>query len=67
MDEADGRPGHVALQSGHLDAPVDAPNLSLCPPSFIPQNCHRERHEVESMDLLFAVAHLKLAPHRRTK
>ena len=32
MDEVDGRPGHVALQSGHLDAPMDVPNLSLCRP-----------------------------------
>src|ERR1035437_4109332 len=30
MDEVDGRPGHVALQSGHLDAPQDVPTLSLC-------------------------------------
>jgi hypothetical protein len=30
MDEVDGRPGHVALQSGHLDAPQDVSNLSLC-------------------------------------
>ena len=29
MDEVDGRPGHVALQFGHLDAPKDAPALSL--------------------------------------
>ena len=29
MDEVDGRPGHVALQSGHLDAPQDARNASL--------------------------------------
>jgi len=29
MDEADGRPGPVALQSGHLDAPKDAPKHSL--------------------------------------
>jgi hypothetical protein len=29
MDEADGRPGHVALQFGHLDAFDDAPALSL--------------------------------------
>ena len=27
MDEADGRPGHVALQSGHLDALMDAPSI----------------------------------------
>ena len=29
MDEVDGRPGHVALQSGHLDAPRDVPMVSL--------------------------------------
>jgi hypothetical protein len=29
MDEVDGRPGHVALQFGHLDAPQDAPAPSL--------------------------------------
>jgi hypothetical protein len=29
MDEVDGRPGHVALQFGHLDALKDAPMLSL--------------------------------------
>jgi hypothetical protein len=29
MDEVDGRPGHVALQSGHLDALMDAPKFSL--------------------------------------
>jgi hypothetical protein len=30
MDEADGRPGHVAHQFGHLDATHDAHPLSLC-------------------------------------
>src|ERR1039458_8048522 len=29
MDEVDGRPGHVALQSGHLDAHRDVPMVSL--------------------------------------
>jgi hypothetical protein len=32
MDEVDGRPGHVALQFGHLDAPQDAPKPSSVPP-----------------------------------
>ena len=36
MDEVDGRPGHVALQSGHLDALMDVPNLSLCSPHPTP-------------------------------
>ena len=30
MNEVDGRPGHVALQSGHLDALQDVHSLSLC-------------------------------------
>jgi hypothetical protein len=30
MDEADGRPGRVAFQSGHMDALQGAPTLSLC-------------------------------------
>jgi hypothetical protein len=29
MDEVDGRPGAVALQSGHLDAPRGVPMVSL--------------------------------------
>jgi len=29
MDEEDGRPGHVAPQSGHLDAPKGVPMVSL--------------------------------------
>jgi hypothetical protein len=29
MDEADGRPGHVALQSGHLNALPDVPEVAL--------------------------------------
>jgi hypothetical protein len=29
MDEVDGRPGHVALQFGHLDALMDASEFSL--------------------------------------
>ncbi len=29
MDEVDGRPGHVALPTGHLDALKDAPKPSL--------------------------------------
>jgi hypothetical protein len=32
MDEVDGKPGHVALQFGHLDAPKDAPKSFLCQP-----------------------------------
>jgi hypothetical protein len=32
MDEVDGRPGHVALPTGHLDALKDAPKPSLCLP-----------------------------------
>jgi hypothetical protein len=32
MDEVDGRPGHVALQSGHLDALADVPVVSLSLP-----------------------------------
>ena len=37
MDEADGRPGQVAFQSGHMDALQDAPKPSLCqlPPSAL--------------------------------
>jgi hypothetical protein len=34
MDEDQGRPGPVALKSGHLDAPKDAPKPSLCHFSF---------------------------------
>jgi hypothetical protein len=30
MDEADGRPGRVAFQFGHMDALQDAPTPSLC-------------------------------------
>jgi len=30
MDEADGRPGFVAYQFGHLDVPANAPAESLC-------------------------------------
>ena len=30
MDEVDGRPGFVALQFGHLNAPQDVPLGSLC-------------------------------------
>jgi hypothetical protein len=70
MDEADGRPGHVALQSGHLDAPADAPNPSLCLPHSLPKNCHPERNEVKPKDLVFGFAcvdaHSKLAQYRRT-
>jgi len=33
MDEVDGRPGHVALQSGHSDAPKGVPTASLSHPS----------------------------------
>jgi hypothetical protein len=29
MDEADGKPGHVARQFGHLDALPDVPAFSL--------------------------------------
>jgi hypothetical protein len=29
MDEVDGKPGHVALQSGHRDALTDVPMVSL--------------------------------------
>ena len=32
MDEVDGRPGHVALPTGQLDALKDAPKPSLCFP-----------------------------------
>ena len=32
MDEDQGRPGPVALQFGHLDAPQDVREPSLCPP-----------------------------------
>ena len=32
MDEADGRPGHVAPQSGHLNALPDVPAVSLSLP-----------------------------------
>jgi hypothetical protein len=32
MDEVDGRPGDVALQSGHPDALADVLDPSLCPP-----------------------------------
>jgi len=53
MDEVDGKPGHVALQSGHLDAPKDAPEFLLCPPRpSSPINCHPERSAAESKDLL---------------
>jgi len=37
MDEADGRTGHVARQSGHLDALPDVPALSLRLPDPSPQ------------------------------
>ena len=37
MDEVDGRPGPVALQFGHLDAPMDVPMVSLCLP--LPFDC----------------------------
>ena len=37
MDEVDGRPGHVALQSGHLDAQTDVPTYSLSPHIFPPR------------------------------
>ena len=37
MDEVDGRPGAVALQSGHLDAPWDVPKASLSLFRSIPQ------------------------------
>lgn len=30
MDEEDGRPGALAAQTGHLDAPSDVPTVSLC-------------------------------------
>ena len=36
MDEVDGRPGHVALQFGHFDAPMDVPMVSLCLPHSAP-------------------------------
>jgi hypothetical protein len=37
MDEVDGKPGHVALQSGHLDAPKDAPKFPFVPaPTIVP-------------------------------
>jgi hypothetical protein len=38
MDEVDGRPGAVALQSGHLDAPLDVPMVSLSLPHSTPQS-----------------------------
>jgi hypothetical protein len=74
MDEADGRPGHVALQSGHLDAPADAPNPSLCLPDSPLRKFYFERKEVASKAcpqrvegaLLFAVAHSKIEQYRRT-
>ena len=37
MDEVDGRPGAVALQFGHLDAPMDVPMVSLSLFRSIPQ------------------------------
>ena len=37
MDEVDGRPGHVALQSGHADAPNDVLKISLSLPEPTPQ------------------------------
>jgi len=37
MDEVDGRPGYVALQSGHMDAPSDVPAVSLSLFRSIPQ------------------------------
>ena len=41
MDEVDGRPGAVALQSGHLDAPLDVLGVSLSlPHSTPPKHCH---------------------------
>ena len=40
MDEVDGRPGPVALKSGHLDASTGVPPLSLSFPSIA---CHPER------------------------
>ena len=62
MDEVDGKPGHVALQSGHLDAPMDALKSSLCPPILSsPANCHPERSAAESKDLLLG---LLLGPRR---
>ena len=44
MDEVDGRPGHVALQSGHLDTPRDVPKVSLSF-SFAPQNPDETRQK----------------------
>ena len=38
MDEADGRPGPVALQPGHLDAYPDVPMNSLSRPVSRPQS-----------------------------
>jgi hypothetical protein len=38
MDEVDGRPGAVALQSGHLDAPLDVPMVFLSHPHSTPQS-----------------------------
>jgi len=39
MDEVDGKPGHVALQSGHTDAPFGVPavllSLSQTPPQIL--------------------------------
>jgi len=40
MDEVDGRPGPVALQFGHLDAPSDVPVVSLSLPSANLLTCH---------------------------
>ena len=37
MDEVDGKPGHVALQSGHIDAPTDVPTAFLSLPYDTPK------------------------------
>jgi hypothetical protein len=50
MDEVDGRPGFVALQFGHMNAPQDVPLDSLC--LSIPSSRQNHKtHRIEDLPL----------------
>ena len=52
MDEVDGRPGHVALKFGHLDAPQDAPAPFLRPLQFSSRPSPRSKIEAQKLVFL---------------
>jgi len=45
MDEVDGKPGPVALQSGHLDAPLDVSSPPCASLTYAPAEITQLNHE----------------------